>query len=257
LQNLLSFATDTPNAVEQIELRGAKVAPGEVEKNRKYYLLYNPIFRSRRRKDRLTPDDMLFTFDEAQEAGLNIFEKWIDFTRRHEAFCTVYFGWLYAPPRYLDEKFLRLMSAFKLLTTSLGEVSQRTALFSEEIYTLSAGRFTEEERALLRHIMPTGPEIEMPFRMLILLEEHRSLMSQIIRDDLSGFVRSVCDTLAFIERRTATTGSPPRQDEDLHSAVESMRMLIRMVVLKELGFDEDQVSKFIERNENFVHMRGL
>ena len=207
-QNLLSFATDTPNAVDEIELRGEKVVLGKVERHRNYHLLENPIFRLKRKKARLTPDDILFSFDEAQEAGLNIFEKWFEFTRRHEAFCAVYFALLYAPPRYLDEKFLRLMSAFTGLTTSLSEVSQRTTLLLEDINKLSVSRFTEEERALLGHVMPTGPEIEMPFHLLKLLEEHRPLMSPIVGDNLSGFVRSVSNTLTFLERRVAVGGLP-------------------------------------------------
>ena len=169
----------------------------------------------------------------------------------------MYFASLYAPPRYLDEKFLRLMSAFTLLTTSLSEVSQRTTLFLEDLNKLSASHFTEEERALLEHVMPTGPEIEMLFHLLRLLEEHRPLMGQIVGDDLSGFVRSVSNTLTFVERRAAVDGSPPIQGDDLHYAMQKIRMLIKIVMLKELGFDEERVSKFVERNKHFVHMRGL
>ena len=56
--------------------------------------------------------------------------------------------------------------------------------------------------------MPTGPEIEMPFHLLKLLEEHRPLMSPIVGDNLSGFVRSVSNTLTFLERRVAVGGLP-------------------------------------------------
>jgi hypothetical protein len=257
LQDLLSFATDTANAVEEIELREGRAVDRKPERDRKYQLIYKPIFRLKRKKDHLAPDDMLFTFDDAREAGLNIFEKWIEFTKRHEAFCTVYFASLYAPPRYLDEKFLRLMSAFTLLTTSLGEVSKRTALFLEDVKMLSTQRFTDEERALLVHSMPTGPEIEMPFHLLRHLEEHRHLVSQIIGDDLSGFVRSVANTLAFAERRKALDNAPPIQRDELHYTMHKLSMLIKIIVLGELGFNEDQLTKLVERNKNFVQLRSL
>jgi hypothetical protein len=257
LQDLLSFATDTPNAVEDVEIRGEKVVQGEVAWNRKYHLLYNPIFHLKRKKDRLTSDNMLFTFDEAQAAVPNIFERWFDFERRHEAFCTVYFASLYAPPKFLDEKFLRLMSAFTLLTTSLHGVSQRATHLLDGVNTLSDSLFTAEERALLGHIIPTGPEIEMPFHLLRLLEDHRTLMSQIIGDDLSGFVRAVSDTMAFVERRTAADNHSPIQGEDQHYATAKIGMLIKVVVLKELGFGEEKVSKLIGRNRQFIHIKGL
>ncbi len=257
LQNLLSFATDTPNAVEEIQLLGEKVVQEEVQWNRKYHLVYNPVFRLKTKKDHLLPGNMLFTFDETQDAGLNIFEKWMEFTRKHEAFCAVYFASLYAPPRYLDEKFLRLMSAFTLLTTSLGEVSQRTRLYLNQVQVLSENVFTHEEQALLGHVMPTGPEIEMPFHLLRLLEKHRSVMSQIIGDDLPGFVRSVSDTIALIERRPAMNNSPPIQGADLHFAMQKIQTLIKIVILKELGFSEELGSKFLERNQQFGYLKGL
>jgi hypothetical protein len=257
LQNLLSFATDRPNAVEEIQLHGEKIARGKSGRNRSYRLLYEPIFRLRRKKDRLAPDDMLFNFNEVQEAGLNIFEKWFEFTKSHEAFCTVYFASLYAPPRYLEEKFLRLMSALALLTASLGDVSPRTSLFLEELHRLTAIHFGEEERVLIAPNLPTGPQIEMPFRLLGILEEHKTIMRQIVGDDFPGFVKSLLDTLGFVERRTQTTDQSPIQGDDLYRPMQSIHMLIKVVMLRRLGFTEGGVSRFIERNKQFVHMRVL
>ena len=254
LQNLLSFATDTPNAIEGVELRGERVTHGEVETNRKYHLVFNQIFRLKSKKDRLRPSEMLFTFDESQGAGLNIFQNWFEFTKKHEAFCTVYFASLYAPPRYLDEKFLRLMTALTLLTSSLGDLSQRTRLYLEEVGGLSNNRFTEEERALLGHVLPTGPEVEMPFHLLRLLEDHRRLMNPVIGEDHRAFVRSLSETLSFAERRTAETNRPPFQGGELLDAMEKIRILIKAVVLKELGFADQQVASFIERNRYYIYM---
>lgn len=257
LQNLLSFATDTPNAVDEIRLRGDKVRLGGAEWSRKYHFIYNPIFRLKGRKKHLIPGDMLFTFDEAADAGLNIFENWLGFTSRHEAFCTIYFASLYGPSRYLDEKFVRLMSAFTLLSTSLGGGSQRTNQFSEEIDTLSGNRFTVEERALLGHVLPTGPEIEMPFHLLRLLEENRPIMSQVIGEDFSVFVKSVSETMAYVERRSVAGGRPPLWDMAMHYAMEKLRILIKIIMLKELGFGDEQVSGLIERNKRFIYLKGM
>lgn len=257
LQNLLSFATDRPNAVEKIEFRGEKVAQGKVEWNRRYHLLYDPIFRLEQKKVWLTSGDQLFSFDEAHDAGLNIFERWLQFSEAHEGFCTVYFASLYAPPRFLEEKFQRLMSAFTLLTTSLGEVSQRTVSFLDEIHRLVDDHFAEGEGARLAPIIPTGPEIEMPARLLDLLERHRPIMGQILEDDLSGFVKSVSDTLAFAERRIAMEGSKPLQGNDLYYAMQKIRILIKIIVLEAIGFDESKISEFIQRNRQFIYTRSL
>jgi ApeA N-terminal domain 1 len=256
LQDLLSFATDTPNAVETFTLQGEKVVHGKVAWNRRYRPIDRPIFQLKKKPDLLTPDRMLFTFDEAQTAGLNIFEEWFEFKKRYDSFCTVYFALLYAPPKYLDEKFLRLMSAFTILAGSYGEISSRTGEFLEGIGTLAGRLFNDEERALLGFAIPTGAEIEMPFSLLRLLEEHRPLMGQLIGDDFPGFVRSLSSTLAFVERRTAVDARQPLQDVALYDAMEKIRILIKIVVLKELGFGEESISKFLERNRQFVQLKG-
>jgi hypothetical protein len=82
--------------------------------------------------------------------------------RNTRLFCTVYFASLYAPPRYLDEKFLRLMSAFTLLCTVRYEVSERTKLFLSLIESSVSNHFTEEERAVIDPMFPTAPRSKCP-----------------------------------------------------------------------------------------------
>ena len=138
---------------------------------------------------------------------------------------------------------------------SLEEVPERTTRFLENIHELAAGSYTEEERTLLAPLLPTGPEIEMPLRLLDLLEEHRPLMRQVIGDDLSGFVSTISNTLGFVERRTASEGHPPIQGDELHYAIQKISLLIKIVMLKELGFKNERIATFIERNPYFIHMK--
>ena len=54
-----------------------------------YHVLFEPIFRLKDKR-LLHPSDMLFTFSDAQDQGLNIFQNWLDFTERHQSFCAVF-----------------------------------------------------------------------------------------------------------------------------------------------------------------------
>jgi hypothetical protein len=257
LQNLLTFATDTPNAVELFRLRGEKVSVGKTEWRREYHYLYDPVFRPRGRKQPVSPHEMLFTFDEALGAGLDIFEAWVQFTKRHEVFCTDYFAFLYAPPRYLDEKLLRLMSAFTLLTTSLGDVSARTLSFTQALDDLKKGCFTEAEQNLLAPCMPTSLEIEMPFRLRNLMEERRALLSPFVGDEFGAFVESLCKNLSFAQRRRVEEGFLPMPNHKLYYATQIVHMIIKIVMLEELGFSEEQVRKSIVRRNQLLQVRGL
>ena len=69
-QNLLTFAADTPNGLDVVQY-GGKVG----EDYRSMYYLFEPIFRVEEREDYLTAENMLFTYPDAVDSGLEIFER--------------------------------------------------------------------------------------------------------------------------------------------------------------------------------------
>ena len=257
VQNLLTFATDTPNAVDNVVLSGMRTGQSPSDWGNKFHFAFRPIFEIKKKQDTLGPRDMLFSLAESQEAGLNIFQSWSEFTRKHEAFCTVYFSSLYAQPSYLDERFLRLMSAFTLLCRSLAGVSSRAMQVMTGVNAVLAGLFTDGERKLLGHVIPVESEVEMPFHLMNLLNEHGDLMNQIIGEDPPAFVKSITDGLSYVERRVTSGDSRPPQGVDMINAMHKIQILIKIVVLKELGFDQAKVAKIIERSRYFEHLKTL
>lgn len=257
LQNLLTFATDTPNAVEESVLQGGLTSYGTVSIPKKYHLIYNPVFSLKGRKERPTPNTMLFSLNDAREAGLNIFGQWFDFVNRYEAFCTVYFAYLYAPPKYLEDKFRNVMTAFTLLCRSALGTSEQTKSFLEAVSMALRSQYNPQEQAYLIHTVPDEAEAEMPFHLLRLLEENGEVMSKIINGGFQEFVVSVCRTFAFVTRRTLPGGQPVLEGSDLYYAAERIRWLIKAIVLKELGFSEQQARTFIERNINFIFLKAV
>ena len=252
LQNLLTFATDTPNEIEEITYVGRDSDHGP---SPEYHLVFDPIFHLKKEKEPLHSSDMLFTFRDAQREGLNIFQSWLDFTDRNPSFCSVFFANLYAEPRYLNDRFASLMLAFTLLGSTMGKVSERTQLFLCDLEAAVKSRFSDEERELIGHIIPTGAEIEMPYHLLRLLQENADTMGPFI-DDMPGFVRSVSDTLDFFDRRLEAK-RPHIQGASLLHAMLKIRLLVKIVVLKELGFGEEAVRSLVMRNNRINFLRTV
>ncbi len=250
LQDLITFATDRPNEVEEIAYRAEKDERGLTPK---LNLIYDPIFQLKERKDHLHPTDMLFTFEDCKAANINIFQEWLDFSKKHPAFREVYFGSTYAGPRYLDDRFKKVVEAFTLLCSTLKDTSEKTVLFLADVAAAMRAHFSEDEREFMNHLVPTRGEVEMSNHLRRMLVEDSDLMSQVI-EDIPAFVRAVSDTLGFIERRERGA-RPPLEGDDLHYAVEKIKMLIKIVVLKELGFGQEAVRGFVERNEKLRHLK--
>lgn len=252
LCDLLSFATDRPNAVEEVTLTQSK----GIGVSKKHSLLYDRVFQLKDQRSGLNKGDMLFSLSEAVEAGLNVFQRWLDFTNKNAKFCTVYFASLYAEPKYLDEKFQQLISAFTLLCGSLSEATPQTVQFIEEIRRTFYNSFTDKDSLLLYHLLPTPPKVQMTLDMRRLLEEHSRLMGQVI-GDFDEFVMAVSTTLRYIETMEEPQGHPKFEGAELYYAMQKIRVLIKILVLGQLGFDGSRVASFIERNKDFLHMKAL
>jgi len=251
LMDLLSFATDRPNAAEDIAYWAETNESGLTPK---LNLIYDPVFRPESKKDSLHSMDMVFSYRDTQALGLNIFQQWLAFAEKHPAFNAVYFDSIYASPRYLHDKFAKLLSAFTLLCSNLGKTSEKTRLFLVDAEASLKAHFLDEERGLLGHLIPTEADVEMPMQLLGLLRENADLMGQVI-DDFPSFVSSVSDTLAFIVRRVEGERHPI-QGADLYLAMEKIRMLIKIVILRELGFNDESIKILIERNVRFNRLKA-
>jgi hypothetical protein len=250
LQDLLSFATDTTNAVDDIayqaEANERAFAP-------KLNLIYEPIFRLKEKKDFLHPTDMLFTFADSQSLGINIFQNWLNFSGKHRAFCEIYFGLAYAQPRFLRERFAGVIAAFTFFCSTLTEIPERTKLFLEALETAMKMHYSDEDQLLLGHVISTDSELEMSFNLLQLLRENSDLMGHVI-EDFSAFVQAVVDTLAFYKCRTEGARAA-LEGEVLLYAVEKIKMLIKILVLKELGFGNAQLKALVTRNAQFNYLK--
>lgn len=250
--DLVSFATDRPNAIEEVSLTRRR----PVGVSEKFHLLYDRIFISKGVTGGLYEGDMLFSLPEATKAGLNVFQSWLDFTRRFAPFCTAYFSNFYAQPRYLDEKFQRLMSAFTLLCGSLGVEAPAAERFIEDVGRAVHAHFTVGEREALSHLIPTYAQVSLALGLRRLLEENSRLMGQVITD-FDRFVEAVSNTLRHIETRESPGDRPFFDGPELYYALQKVRLLIKILVLGLLGFGAAQVGSLIERNKEFLHLRTL
>jgi hypothetical protein len=134
-------------------------------------------------------------------------------------------------------------------------VSERTKLFLNDVATTLQSRYGQDEREMLGHIIPTGPEIEMPLHLLLLFQENADTLGPLI-EDIPRFVKSVSETLAFFKRRSEGK-RPPLQGADLLHAMLKIRTLIKVLVLKEIGFGEKVIKSLVQRNSRINYLRTV
>ena len=251
IQNLLTLATDTPNDIEDISFQGENNEHGRASR---VNLIYSSLVHLDK-KDDLFHTDMLFNLEDCQAEGLNIFEAWRAFSNKHKAFCEVYFGYMYAKPRYLDDQLAKALAALTLLSSNLTSNNERTSRFLAEIEAALQNYYGEEDQALIEPVLPTAPELEMPVRLVELIKVHSDLMGQLI-DHPRHFAQSLMNTHGFFERRSMKHATPLRGAE-LYHAIQKINLLIKIIVLKDLGFTAATVKSLIEKNRQFQYFRTV
>ncbi len=253
LQNLLTFATDTPNEVDRAMLQGGRISYGDIHVPKRFSLYYAPVFRLKGAKKNLHPTDMLFHLSDVMRVDLNIFQNWYRFVQGHGSFVEIYFAHVYSPARYISDRFREVMTAFRLLCARSPQLDERTNSFLKAVDQAAAAQFDASERAWLGQALPSGDELEMPFHLLHSLERNRDVMS-ILVGDFHAFVTAICRTLEYVERRTPEPGAPVFQGGDLHHATEKIRWLIKLIVLRKLGFDDEALKRLALRNTKFLFL---
>ena len=254
LQNLLTFATDAPNEVDRALLQGGRISYGNFDVPKRFHLYYTPVFRLRGLKEKLHPADMLFNLEDVIHVGMNIFQNWYDFVRSHGSFVDIYFAHIYSPAKFISYRFRDVMTAFRLLCTPSLEVPERTKSFLRAIDEAAAAHFDDPEREWLGQALPIADEVEMPFRLMRSLQQNGDVMSLLI-DDFHEFVRVICRTLEYVERRASEPSGLILQGGHLYHAIEKVRWLIKLMVLRELGFDDEALKGLAQRNKNFTFLR--
>ncbi len=254
LQNLLTFATDTPNEVDRALLQGGHISYGNFDAPKRFSLYYTPVFRLRGPKEKLHPVDMLFSLGDVLHVGLNIFQNWYNFVRSHKSFVDIYFAHIYSPAKFISYRFRNVMMAFRILCTASLGVTERTKSFLRAIDEAAAAHFDGPERAWLSQALPNGHEVEMPFHFVQSLEQNSEVMSLLI-NDFHEFVTVICRTLMYFEKRISEPGGLIFQGGDLYYAIEKIGWLIKLMVLRELGFDDEALKRLALRNKNFTFLR--
>lgn len=255
LNDLVTFATDTPNASDDVKISAAR--PDPADRKEQYSLVFKPVFNLETKLDLLHSSDMLFTYEESKEAGLEIFQKWLDFHRGHEQFCAVYFGLQYAAPTHVEERISRLFTALALLCTPSGASSKRVKTLSSGINAAVDDLPDEDERELIRLSLPSAHELEAPSSLYRLLNEYSDLMDPLIEGDRRGFVIRFLSDLQLAQRRQV---GPPRDIVDgqlMLNAMGVVETVIKILVLRALGFDEQRVAALIRRSAKYQRLRVM
>lgn len=254
LQNLMTFVSDRPQAVEEFSVRA-----GELPMN----LAGTDI---RVIGPRVQPEEeggvsepvhffqMLFTLADVDFA--EFIGKWLRVTARYQDACSVFFGLQYGPPAYLDLAFPSVVQSLYLYY-SRREDAVATRVEEERRLKdiLAALPVTDADWIVDRLGGQPFPPLHIVLRELV--GEHSNTMNPLVSSRQDRFVNEVINTLKYSMFREADMELAARHGADLYWMMLKLRFLFKSCMLRELGFNIEKITELFQRNGLYNHVCGI
>jgi hypothetical protein len=206
--------------------------------------------------DGLMPFKMLFSLEDVKGRLEQVFDLWLEISRRYFEALVHYFGGIYRPAGYTDLRFPQIMNALTLFQSEKrrGKLPSPGDRVVEELTRGVSPANAAKLGALLR----SHPMIGAERALVDLLEENRKEFAPLVTDEEGrgedAFVQYVLNTLSFTLTREKPSERYAATGEELHWLTEVIAFLIKISLLKELEFSREQVSAILNRNPKFRHI---
>ena len=235
VQHLLTLAAGKP--VYPLIVRGKTESGQEVD-----------IFYALPRLPEEIPSStrMLFTYQDISHRCQEIFANLLEKEKLLQPVFLLYFGTLYNPKLYLENKFLSLVSALESLH-SRSEAFDGTYIPSEEYEVVSEQlietlppQIPSALRDRLREIIKHGNEKSLRSRLKDILK-HYGDITQLFIDDFDTFIQKVIQTRNFYTHYGENLVQKAAEGSELFKLNLKLNLLLKICLLRELGFSIDEI----------------
>lgn len=252
LQNFFTLATDTPNAITRFHVSRDTGRLDQVA------VVGPTTYPDPSTADRLMPFEMLFSLGDVRSRLERVFQRWFEISKRFEGALVVYFGGMYRPAGYTEIRFQQIMQVVDLFHSAGGsEASEGTTpvgqFLSDVLHDLP-----QAQSGQLRRLVNSHPLLAAERALAASLEQHRNEMAPLVTDKegrgADDFLKYVINTLAYTITRERPAGGFAATGADLHWLAERMAFVVKISLLKELEFTDEDVAGILKRNRQFRHI---
>ena len=229
LQHFITFATDRPNAIDDLKvvLKRHNTTTGETHEH-SIDVFFEPLVHIECNEKELTSQDMFFTLDQLPHFEQTI-EQWLSLHMKLSPMLRLFFGTYYAPHRYLDTRFLLTL---QIMEVYYRHTHNKQVPQTDEPQYLFSG--------ILDYLFARGEDILLP-----LVKKKDS------------FIEKVITSKNYYTYYDETLKSQAAQEIELYWINEALMLLMRRVILHDIGIDSEQASAFFRENKRYTSAMSL
>lgn len=239
LMNLLTLATDVPNALTDWELADAKSPFTRVT------VVGQRVFNEDAEDPAVTPHRMLIPLEGSEGRFPDLVTRWLDVADKYQDSCNIFFGLRYAPGAYTDMRLLGIGQALELYQAKrVHGQPPSPPTPPPEVLTALPPQAQEEWRRWAEGVTCDT------FRETLtkLACEHETTLKPLSPDGLESLISEIMSYRNYVIHRTKQPAAPEGFGRGLFRATETLSCLVKSCFLAELGFTPEERGNLFGRN---------
>lgn len=252
LRNFLSLAIGKPPTVLAIDVyHDDVVSPtGERMPIKLFYEVpHNPEPSGRP----VLPAEMLFTLEQAGDRFPQVLRSWIHHHDVLSPVVALYFGTLYHPSLYVEQRFLGYAQALETYDRLCRPTAkERSKAAHKRLVAEIVGAAPQGERQWLKRKLAFSNELALADRLREVLALCPDVSARTVGDSsLERFVRAVKDSRNYYTHYDPRLKTKAATGGDLHLLAIQLRTIVETALLMELGFPRTDIEPLLQRTGRF------
>lgn len=248
-QDFLTLATGERSF--PLEIYGINAEDGE-----KIDIFYGPISKIDTPRE-LMPQEMIFTFPEISTSFENKIKNWYEKAEILRPVYILYFTTRYHSFLYTENRFLNLIQAIETYHSRISDKKYIPDDVCNEVYNKlieaipdhSIPEYSDFKTSLIERLKYIN-EYSLRKRLKFLIRDV-NIIFQLFISNPNEFISKVVDTRNYLTHYSKNSELSAARGLDLFFLTERVKILVEIILLREIGFSFDEIERIIRRNRNF------
>ncbi|MHB0915206.1 MAG: ApeA N-terminal domain 1-containing protein [Thermoleophilia bacterium] len=207
-----------------------------------------------------SPHNMVFTFQDIKEKHQEILSRWIENWPLLKPICDIYFGILYGKELYMENKFLGMAQVLETYHRRfIGGQYQNEEEYKRGLYKQLIDAIPKTVEADYRSSIKNKMKYMYEYSLRKRLNEIIDCCPAKIVDLLIGdskakkkFIKNTVNTRNYFTHYSKELEVEAVSGEELYWLYRKMKILIEIMMFKEMGFDNTRICDFINQNNEYA-----
>jgi ApeA N-terminal domain 1 len=200
------------------------------------------------------PRELLFDLQQARDRLADVLSRWLSHQDRYEPVFELYFGTLYNPGSYREQRFIAYAQAIETYDRlKRPKAKERDPAEHKELIGEILKAVPETLRAWLKEKLAWSNDLPLARRIEYVLSGCPNITTRIVGDEgIEAFVKAVKDTRNYYThydpKLKAKAATEPR---DMHRLTVQLRAVLETAFLLDIGFTCEEIETSLQRARRF------